>query len=330
MRPVLGSRNLALVVRFALAASVLALVGAAVAACGGGEDVDDAALLARNHTSGSCDAPPLAPATLTPFGENPLGGIATLTAQPAPAKVSGNPSEQVVREVKAAAENFLNCWNQRRFEAAVALATTNYLKMHFVLQNTADIMVTLRGTPDITWLARSIGDAKGHEDGRVSLHMEYTWIHQQISSRWYFIKKNGRWFLDQEEREHVDLGVPNTDVDVDMMEFAYKLSTNTITESPSVTFHAHNVGGLPHETFVLHLTSNFDPTKLFQPNTRPDGVEFFGHTVEMAGNTGEITMTDLKPGQYIIVCQFRFPGGPIATHGQRGMITTFTVEPAAK
>jgi uncharacterized cupredoxin-like copper-binding protein len=314
-------------VRLGFAGLAVAAIGGLAAACGGGGDVDDAALLARNQTSGSCDAPPLAPATLTPFGENPLGGIATLTAQPEPAKVSGNPSEQVVREVTAAAKNFLNCWNQRRFEGAVALASTNYLKMHFVLQNTADIMVTLRGTPELTWTVRSLGDAKGHEDGRVSLAIEYTWIHQQIAARWYFIKKNGRWFLDQEERQHVDLGVANTDVDVDMMEFAYKLSTSTIKESPSVTFRARNVGGLPHETFVLKLTSNFDPTKLFQPNTRPEGVEFFGHTVEMAGNTGEITITDMKPGQYVIVCQFRFPGGPIATHGQRGMITTFTVEP---
>jgi hypothetical protein len=324
-----GMRSTALpILRSLGGVAAFAALAAAAAACGGGGDgeQDDAAKLVRNQTSGSCDAAPLPPSTLTPLGLNPLG-IATLTAQPEPKEGEKKPSDQVAAEVEAAARNFVNCWNQRRFEAAVALTTEDYHKSHFVLNNPSDILVVLAGAPDLPYTVRSLGDVLEHDDGRVSAAIEYTWVHQQIAARWFFVKEDGRWMFDQETRTPVNIGAQNTVVDIDMTEFAYAIKTPKVKKAEAITLRARNAGTLPHEIFLVKLSANIDPTKLFQPGVKPEGVEFFGHTVEMAGHTGEVTITGMQPGDYIMVCQFRFPGGDLATHSAGGMVGVLTVEP---
>jgi uncharacterized cupredoxin-like copper-binding protein len=309
------------------AVAALAALGAlAATACGGDEGgSDDAAKLVKNQTSGSCDAPSLPPTTLTPLGLNPLGTIATLTRQPKPEEGKGKPSDQVAAEVEAAARNFVNCWNQRRFEQVVALTTEDWHKAHFVLINPPDLVFAADGSPDIPFTIRSMSDVQKLDDGRVSVSMEYTWVHQELISIWYFIKQDGRWMFDQEERQPLDLGVQTTTVNIEMSEFAYKIDTPSVKQAPAIKLRAKNVGGLPHELFLVKLSSGFDPSKLFQTPEQPQGVEFFGHTVETPGDTGEILLPNLAPGNYVMVCQFRFPGGPIPTHSAGGMVAVLTV-----
>jgi|GEM_PF-3510820 len=311
---------------FALPAGLAAAV--LLASCGGGGDgeEDDAAKLVRNQTSGSCDAPPLPPTTLTPLGLNPLG-IATLTAQPEPGEGKGRPSDQVAAEVEAAARNFVNCWNQRRFEAVVALTTEDWHKAHYVLKNPSDLIFASEGSPDIPFTVRKLEDPQKHDDGRVSVFIKYLWVHAEVESRWYFAKEGGRWLFDQEERIPVDLGVPTTVINMEMTEFAYKLDKPKVKKTDAITIKAKNVGGLPHEMFLVRLTSDFNPSKLFQSNTQPEGVEFYGHVVEEAGESGEVTITGMEPGDYIMVCQFRFQAGDAPTHSAAGMVAVLTVEP---
>jgi hypothetical protein len=133
--------------------------------------------------------------------------------------------------------------------------------------------------------------------------------------------------FDQEEREPVDLGVQTTIVEMDMVEYGYLIKTPKVKKAPAITIKARNIGALPHEMFLVRLTSDFNPAKLFQANTQPEGVEFFGHLVEESGESGEVTITGMEPGDYIMVCQFRFPGGEIATHSAGGMVAVLTIEP---
>lgn len=317
--------------RFCRATAVMAggaLAVVLLASCGGGSDgdEDDAAKLARNQTAGSCDAPSLPPTTLTPLGLNPLG-IATLTAQPKPGEGQGRPSDQDAAEVQAAARNFVNCWNQRRFESVVALTTEDWHKAHYVLKNPSDLIFASEGSPDLPFTVRTLEDLQKHDDGRVSVFIEYLWVHAEVASRWYFVKEDGRWLFDQEEREPVDLDMPTTVVEMEMTEFAYNIKTPKVKKTDAITIKAKNVGGLPHEMFLVRLTSEFDPSKLFQTNEQPKGVEFFGHLVEEAGESGEVTVTGMEPGDYFMVCQFRFPGGDIPTHSAGGMVAVFTIEP---
>ena len=225
----------------------------------------------------------------------------------------------------AAAWNFVSCWNQREFEAAIALTTVDYHKAHFVLQNPADILLVLEGTPDLPYSVRSIGDARSHPDGRLSVAVDYRWVHQQVATRWYFVKREEHWLFDQEVRSRVDLVLPTTTVDIDMTEFAYEISQPVIQRSEAVELRIRNTGGLPHEVFLVKLTSDIDPTQLFQPGVKPEGVEFYGHEVVMAGHSGEITITGLEPGRYVTVCQFRFGAGEFPTHSAAGMVGVLTV-----
>ena len=303
----------------------LAAVGFLTACGSDGVGNDAAGLLVRNETAGSCTAPALAkPGTVTPDGQDLLPGVATLTAQPSPQASEGTPSQGVQKEVLAAARNFVNCWNARQYEAVLSIITPEFLKSFLVLQNPADALIVLAGLPDLTYTVHSLGDVRMHKDGRVSVAIEYTAVHQQKVARWYFLKKDGSWRLDQEDRLTFDLGVDNTVVDVQMKDFSYTLSTATVAAKPSVTFRVKNDGGLPHEMVLVRVAAGIDPTKLLQPGVKPEGVDFFGQTMRVPGQSEDVVVTGMTPGQYIMVCQLRFPKG--ATHSSQGMVGLLTVQ----
>jgi plastocyanin len=312
--------------RVTLGLAVVAVVAAALAACGGDDIGNDAAgLLVRNETSGSCTAPaPAKTGTVTPDGQELLPGVATLTAQPSPAKSEGSPSAGVRKEVMVAARNFVNCWNARQYDAVIALISTDFMKAFLVLENPADALIVFGGLPDLTYTVRSLGDPRVHSDGRVSVAIEYTAVHQQKVARWYFAKKDGAWRLDEEERLAFDLGFDNAVVDVEIKEFSYTLSTPKVAAKPSITLRVKNSGRLPHEVVLVRVAPGTDPTKLLQPGVKPEGVEFFGQTMRVPGQQEDIVVTGMTPGQYIMVCQLRFPKG--ATHSSKGMVGLLTVE----
>lgn len=307
----------------------LALTSAAaivLTGCGGDDIGNDAAgLLVRNETAGSCTAPGLPKAsTVTPDGQDLIPGVATLTAQPSGQANEGTPSTAVQREVLAAARNFVNCWNNRQYEAVLSIITPEFLKSFLVLQNPADALIVLAGLPDLTYTVHSLGDAGSHKDGRVSVAVEYTAVHQQKVARWYFVKKDGAWRLDQEERLGFELGGDNAVIDVEMKDFSYTLSAPTVAVKPSITFRVKNGGALPHEMVLVRVAPGTDPTKLLQPGVKPEGVDFFGQTMRVPGQSEDVVVTGMTPGQYIMVCQLRFPKG--ATHSSQGMVGLLTVE----
>lgn len=309
----------------ALPALVALLALALVACSGSGIGGDAAGQLVANQTSSSCDAPPFPSGTVTPAGANPLPGITTVTAQAVPKDHGGTPGSAVKREVIAAARNYVNCWNERKFEAVITLTTADFLKSFLVLANPQDAIIVLNGLPDVRYDVLSLGDARNEPGGRVSVAVEYNIIHQQKVSRWYFLKRDGRWLLDQEERLSFDLGVQKSTIDIQAADFSYAVSPARVPASQAVVLKITNNGKLPHEVVVVRADANVNPTALLQPGVKPDGVEFVGQAMAVAGGgKAEIVLTGLKPDRYILICQLRFPGGEV--HSAQGMLSLFTVE----
>jgi uncharacterized cupredoxin-like copper-binding protein len=230
----------------------------------------------------------------------------------------------VQREVIAALRNYVNCWNQRKFEEAITLVTTDYMKSLLVLANPQDAIVVLNGLPPLTYTIRSVGTPRNEDDGRVSLTVDYTVIHQQKAVRWYFLKDDGRWFLDQEERLQFDLGVDEQVIDIEMTEFDYNVSPARVPKSPVIRLRIRNTGALPHEVVAVQVEEGVDPTTVLQPGVEPEGVTFVGQSMRVPGDSEEVVLTGLEPGRYLILCQLRFPGGPL--HSEQGMLDSFTVE----
>jgi hypothetical protein len=312
-------------------AAILLPVGAVLllaAACGGGQQgsSDAAAGLVKSQTSSSCEAPPLPPGTPTPLLVDPLANYVP-TPEPAIANAVGAPSKQVADEVTAAIRNFVNCWNQRKFESVGMLATPRFLKSIFEQLRAQDTAIIMNGLPDIQYDLRSLGDMQKLSDARVSVAFDYVFVHEERKGHWYFLKQNGWWLMDREIRVKPDVpgGKDSSVIDVEGKDFSYVITPATPSNKPVTVFHAHNSGGLDHDFLVVKVIAQIDPRQLLQPNlTHPQGIEFIAQTSLGPGEEEDMVTFNMTPGTYIFICQFRHPDG--TPHAQKGMVAQFTIQ----
>jgi uncharacterized cupredoxin-like copper-binding protein len=311
-------------------ALALMLVGLVVfAACGdddknsGGNDA--AANLVRNQTASSCEAPPMPAGTPVPDGTDPLSVTATPTAEPPLAKSVGAPSKAEAEEVTAAIRNFVNCWNQRKFESVATLATPSFLKQIFMQIRPQDSSIVMHGLPDgVIYDIKSVGDMQEHADGRISTAFDYFFVHQERKGRWYFTKRDGWWMMDREMHVTPEIPGEKIEIEVEGKDYAYVMP-DKFASKPVTIMHVRNTGELPHDFLIVRIKEGVDVTRLLQPDLRkPEGVEFIGQITLEPNEREDMVMKDVQPGQYIFICQFRYPGGQ--RHTTKGMLKFFTVE----
>jgi len=297
-----------------------------VAACSRGTELGDdpAGRLAKDQTAGSCKATRPTFGTVTPDGQDLIPGASTLDAQESPDDESSKAGAGEAKEIEAAARNFINCWNQRKYEDVLGLITPDFMKSYLVLENPADARIVLLGLPNLTYTVRSLRDVRTHPDDRASIAIEYTAVHQQKLARWYFLKDDGVWMLDQEDLLDFDPGLDSASVTINMKDFAYEPANSTVKAQPVIHMKVTNSGSLPHEVVLVKVAPGTDPTTLLQPGVQAEGVEFFGQTMAVPGQERQIVLTAVPPGQYVMVCQLRFPKGPL--HSGQGMVGLLIVE----
>ncbi|MGH2585796.1 MAG: hypothetical protein ACRDJE_12855 [Dehalococcoidia bacterium] len=309
---------------YAIGAVILAILAIGLlAGCGSADKESDepAARLAREQTAGSCEAPHFPPSTRTPDGEDPLANTVTPTPQPPDPQAVGAPSKAVAEEVNAAIRNFVNCWNQRKFDAVVTLSTPSLMKSIFVQVKPADLLTDMNGLPEVLYNIQSLGDLQRHADGRISASIHYIFVHQHRVARWYFIKQDGWWVLDREARTTPEVAGERSVIDIEGKDYTYVISPNP-KAAPVTVLRTHNTGPAPHEFILVRIKEglDFDPLRFLQPGqTYPKEVEFYGQTVLEPGDQEEMVLTDVQPGQYILLCLLRYPGG--IYHPAAGMVS---------
>ncbi|MGH2585797.1 MAG: hypothetical protein ACRDJE_12860 [Dehalococcoidia bacterium] len=302
------------------------LVVALLAACGGDDTSSDepAARLVREQTAGSCVAPPMPSGSPTPLRQDPLASVVTPTPQPPDPKATGQPSKAVTEEVNAAIRNFVNCWNQRKFEQVATLATPSFLMRIFAQVKAQDSAIIMHGLPDILYDIKSIRNFQQHVDGRVSVDFHYTFVRQERKERRYFVKRDGWWLLDREVHTPVEVSGERSVIDVEGNNFGYVITPNP-KAAPVTVFHTYNTSDLPHDFLVVRIEPGVDPFSLVQENLpHPQGVEFIAQTTLEAGEQEDMVTHNITPGTYVFICQFRYPGG--TPHAQRGMVSLFNID----
>jgi uncharacterized cupredoxin-like copper-binding protein len=109
---------------------------------------------------------------------------------------------------------------------------------------------------------------------------------------------------------------PASTIDTALNEWSIKPSSS-VAKSGKVTFNATNDGKLPHEVVVLKTNQAAGSLKV--SNGRVSEKDSVGEVSDVAAGKSKSGTLDLKPGNYVLVCNL--PG-----HYQAGMYTSLTVK----
>ena len=80
----------------------------------------------------------------------------------------------------------------------------------------------------------------------------------------------------------------------------------------------------PHELVVVKLPEGMDPMAVLDPATDFSKIEFIGQvSVPIPGESVDMTLVNLPPGKYELLCFFPGPDG--SPHAAHGMMASFEV-----
>ncbi len=231
-------------------------------------------------------------------------------------------SDDEAAAVIAAAENAAACFTNGTPEQAVALLTPDFLLSTFGASNPYD---ALENFPVAPVTIQSVGDARVHGDGRLSVDVVYDGLYSPniiTHERWFFVDDGGTLLLDQ----FVALPYEGADVtiSVDMVDYGFELSQTSVPAGQTVTFTLANVGQEPHEFVVVRLPEGVTADQVLAGEVPEDQIAFYGFAFAEPGGNSYLTLTGLEAGTYTVVCFIPTADG--TPHIALGMINEFTVE----
>lgn len=264
---------------------------------------------------------PMEPPSATPPADEPAPVEEVELATPGAAD-PGEPADAATSErVIAAVENLIGCLASGDYLGFAALVTPNYLMTEYGTTNPYDLPVFLEGLPPIE--LQSVGDIRTHADGRLSADVTTLFGGNQLDRfRAYFVERDGQLLLDEEQTLPIE-GADLT-VEVAMLDYEFKMSTDTIPADAVVAFSLVNDGQYPHEFAVVVLPEGVTVDDVLTDPALIEQVQFIGGAFAEPGGTGSMALQDLEPGTYTAVCFVDVPEG--VPHFVRGMVTEFTVE----
>jgi len=297
---------------------------------------------AASPAAGPCDAPALPPGTPSPQEATPAASPEANMASPAAAETqaAGEATAVVVEqqaqatpaddattaEATAAATNLANCVNGGNIEGGVALMTTHFMETLFGTGNPYDVIPNFQGQQFNNF---ATGAVSSYADGSVSVDVSFMQTkYQFVAERWTFKKDGQYWKIDdlatlspQPEGDTAVIGYTLT-------EYAFTaVGATEVTAMPVLLLHGSNQGVEPHEMVVLKLPEGITFDQVMADSSLESKVEFIGQTFFEPGHEGDLSLVNLPPGTYTIACFVTAPDGQ--PHAAKGMVTEFTVDPAA-
>ena len=303
-----GSREALRAARALALAGGLAVLGVSGAAAqatpvGGG--------IAASPAAGPCEAPE---------GMAGMEMAATPAASPDATPVTeedgavpvGTPVEDegLIDDAVAAAENFVNCWNEGDVDAVLALGTANFVQTQYGIESpeeAAEALGAEGALPPITII--ETGDVQTYEDGRASLDLDYLLgDHQYTAARWYMVEADGQLLIDEQE-----LTLPQPDVDTitnigltfaeDEGALAYDQGADeaggrTLALLPGIVLTVNNAAGT-ESRFVSVVRLDEAPAGTPEPGPLPEG-EFVAAFAVPAGDNADVALVNLEPGSYAV------------------------------
>ncbi len=272
-----------------------------------------------------CHAPDLPPGTPTPFEDmdfSDMGMEEDVAATPV--IPSGTPADEAtVERVTAAVANVLACFSDGNFPAMAALFTPAGLIEEFGIANPHDLEFLLVGGAPITLV--SVSDVQVHDDGIISADVETAYVGIQVERERWFLVEDGDFLL-VESTPSLPVVAPDGAVtlDVNMVDFAFELSRDTLPSSTPLVFNVVNTGEYPHELLLVQMAQSADPEMLLTGELTFDDIGIYAGTYADAGETAPpMVLLGLNPGTYYLICLVDIPDG--VPHLARGMVTEITI-----
>lgn len=251
----------------------------------------------------------------------------------APPVAEGPASRNLAQMGEDALNNLLACFDSGDYEGAAALLTPNMLMFVSGSADPGDTVAAFQAQPPAPMMIANIGPATIDTNNRVGLPLVFGGFFNspgmQSAEKWYFVKDGDFWKLDEVAPTTIpaDLYPDATVVNVQMVDYAFALDQNTIPAGP-VIFHVTNTSysGQPHVAAMVTLSSDISTEEIIQASVLPEDqvTGFVGSVFLLPGQSGDIYLEDLAPGEYTIVCDVTTPDG--VPHWQLGMVAHFTVE----
>lgn len=259
-----------------------------------------------------------------------------------PAAVGAAADETTSEAVIGVITNYVACYNEGQATGDpglyVALESQNYVESQGYTTR-YDRAADELGSPFPTVTLQGANNVQTWDDGRVSVDAELL-----IGDHWYnhwrifFVQgEDGTWLYDEEASlpptPDVDfvaingLNITETkDESTGDITYAFVSYSGSwdFTESDAIIFNITNSGAEPHEAIVMQLPDGADPMGILDGSVDFSQVNFLGGVFDIApGGSADLTLLDLAPGTYTLICFFPSPDG--APHAAHGMIQQFNI-----
>ena len=186
---------------------------------------------------------------------------------------------------------------------------------------------------DLPFGNATTGAVNTYDDGSVGIVMNYNQTeYQYISEEWLLVQENGALKLND-----INQGLP-VSVDGDQAAVGINLNENadgtyaiapnadSVVATDVLIFQAINTATNKeaHELVVVKLPEGMDPMAVLDPATDFSKIEFIGQvSVPIPGESVDMTLVNLPPGTYELLCFFPGPDG--SPHAAHGMMASFEV-----
>lgn len=219
------------------------------------------------------------------------------------------PSAELVAGIETLIETVAACQSDGDAKRLAALVTPGYLGDAFAGGGRLSVDAYLALAPELprAFLGiRKIEGVRVASSGNVSAEVTAVRARQLIKTQWRFVPdeaKDGRWLVDGAKPLPVEPPADADTAEITLKDGRYTPGRLRV-EGPSVVVTAENAGKADHELLVLQIVDeDIDTTDLLLATDPglPDGIRFVAQQTVLAGETADLVLVSLKPGDYLIV-----------------------------
>ena len=219
------------------------------------------------------------------------------------------PSDELVAGIETLIETVAACQSDSDAKRLASLVTPGYLGDAFAGGGRLSEEAYLALAPEMprAFLGiRSVEGIRVASSGNVSANVTAVRARQLVKAQWRFIPdeaKEGRWLVDGAAALPVEPPDGADTAEITLKDGRYTPGRLRV-EGPSVVVTAENAGKTDHELLVLQIVDeDVDVADLLLSTNPglPDGIRFVAQQTVLAGETADLVLVSIKPGDYVIV-----------------------------
>ena len=265
----------------------------------------------------------LAVSLLLLVAAGPRAGLAAEAECATPKAISADaepgkaPSPELVTGIETLVETVAACQSDGDAKRLAAIVTPGYLGDAFAGGGRLSVDAYLALAPELpsAFLGiRAVDNVRVASSGNISAEVTAVRARQLTKAQWRFVPdpaKDGRWLVDGAKPLPIEAPEDADTAEITLKDGRYTPGRLRV-EGPTVAITAENTGKADHELLVLQIVDeDVDPADLLLSTNLglPDGVRFVGQQTVLAGETANLVLVSIKPGEYLIVDMLPTPDG---------------------